>query len=136
MMPILRYSSGLFILLLGVLAWALAAPAAHASCGDYVVYRSKDNVDGHKAVPAHASLPTPRADHTTPPRPCNGPSCSKHSAPPLTPAPAVPTVLPQWGCLLPTAATTTSDPLLAIDTVDASRPARLAANIFHPPREA
>lgn len=128
MMPIFRYSSGLPVVLLGVLAWFVVAPRACASCGDYVSYRSKAAVEGHTAKRSHASLPS------GPAQPCHGPRCSRPTAPPMTPAPAPPNVLPQWGCLNPPCTPVLHGSDLFAGDTRVARPTGSPTTIFHPPR--
>jgi hypothetical protein len=112
--------------LLALLAGALVAPAARASCGDYV------RVAGPSAeMPAHAARPP----GSVPDAPCSGPLCSRHDPqPPLTPLVPPPERGDQWGCMAPAVPVADEEPFDIVPAGTRPHPVRHGLAVYHPPR--
>ena len=117
--PPARQAAGV---LLALLAVGVVAPAARASCGDYVT------IGGRLAeTPAHPA-------HSPGPAPCSGPLCSRH-VPQPTPTPLAPAPErgDQWGCV--PAAPVAEDEAFAPMPADVpGHPVRQGLTVYHPPR--
>jgi hypothetical protein len=118
---------------LPILAGLVLAPAARASCGDYVSTRlSPDGMtsSGH-ALPA--DQPPPAVPE--PLKPCSGPHCSQAPAAPLDPVRMTPPQTSQeWGCVAGEFLLAPHDPTALLTEQQFPRPTRLPSGIFHPPR--
>jgi hypothetical protein len=112
--------------LLALPAGFCCAPAARASCGDYVV------LDRSLAV-RHAGQPQAPV---TPPRnaPCPGPLCSGGSQPLPAPVTTAPTAPEQWGTVAEPAPGPASERSAAFAAPPQRRLRGFASSVFHPPR--
>jgi len=118
--------------LLALVAGFSAPPAARASCGDGL--RSlNDTSSGHDAKGMPGSV-NPAQPTSGPQKPCDGPACKRGSVP-LVPAvpPTAPSIedLSYLPCLL---SPLQPDPGVQLNDHCSDGPARLARDIFHPPR--
>jgi hypothetical protein len=101
-----------------LLALALLAPTAAATCGDYVVTRL--SVEHH---------PSPTAPE--PHKHCSGPLCSGAPAP--EPPPTAPT-FEEWGCPQGGVFFARPDITALVSEQSSPRPTDFSQEIFHPPR--
>ena len=126
--PPARQTAGV---LLALLAGALVAPGARASCGDYV------RVGGPPAeMPAHAARPPGSVpDAPARPAPCSGPHCSRHRPqPPLTPLVPPPERGDEWGCVGPAAPVAEVEAFDPVPAGSRQHPLRYGLAVYHPPR--
>src|SRR6516165_1909362 len=109
-----------WLLLAAALLLLLAVPAgARAACGDYLYV-------GGEHLTSKPPSPTPK--------PCDGPRCSQHQLPPLTPAPIPPTVIHDDLCCLSDVAAMTSGSRPNWSAAAAADVAvHTPADVFHPP---
>lgn len=114
----------------------LPLPAAHGSCGHYVIVTgAQDDAPAaqHPSQPARSALPAPHDDH----KPCSGPRCS--GTPPASPAPPAPPapVFPK-DCGLPAIGVSLLDAAAAASWHEDQhlQPIQRGSDVFHPPRSA
>ena len=122
---------------LTLLAGALLAAEARATCGDYVMLGTNTAHRGNTAKDSPSpNLPVriPHDSHNEQ-KPCSGPFCSRApSSLPLSPAPVAPVRAEQWGWLVNAPIAASTDPSFLAFNDGLDRPVCHVLSIYHPPR--
>lgn len=149
----LRFASLTGLAVIVLLGLDVVVPSrAAASCGDYVTIGGQRSMTGQVGVdyladPMHhqedagtngnAGTRENSPANPTHRTPCQGPSCSNGSFPPVTPPPKISVSVERWACELNFVVHSTADDSLLCTPEGALRLAEsVASGIFRPPRYA
>jgi hypothetical protein len=127
-----RFSFSLAIAILALAGYAGFVSSAHASCGDYVVYRS---MPAKHASTAALPARQPLKDNSPLRLPCPGPNCQRGSLPPLAPARLVtPPPSVELGCVASAHPNPQADLFCLLAELQLAYPSQLISLVYHPPR--
>lgn len=111
-------------------AFVFTSGKAYASCGDYVVIGEPQSGHGTMTDSRRSGAQSPRES----PCPCQGPSCSRGSLPPLTPPVSMPSIATDhWATFVLAPNISSSKDFVRIADTKSVHPIHLGATIFRPP---
>ena len=118
--------------LLATVGGGIAPSKARATCGDGLRSLHQDTNGRHSQAIPDPIEAMPPSDHGS--KPCDGPSCKRGSVPLVPAVPPVPPSVDDWSYLPAEPCVLQPVPGLQVTDWGCNLPARLASDIFHPPR--